>query len=102
MSENAAVASAAVTARYTEHFGVFLALYAQKNNLSMPHMTTSMLPALSVEPLDMDDSLLVEEPDVGDVHNKTLNNAMDAALREGDPYNAQSAGSRSTRAQSPL
>lgn len=88
MSENASVASAAVLARQTEQFVVFLALYSQKNNFAMPQMATSMPPLLSLEPLDMDDSLTVEEPDFADAHTKTANNAMEAALREDTPYDS--------------
>lgn len=44
MTENATVTRAAVATKQAEQFGTFLALYAQKHNLSMPNLSNAMSP----------------------------------------------------------
>ncbi|PXF44957.1 hypothetical protein BWQ96_05321 [Gracilariopsis chorda] len=69
MSSNAAAASVAVAGRQAEHFGAFFFLYAQKNNLTVPNISTVMPASVLVSPLEMESVLLAEdegEPEAND------------------------------------
>ncbi|PXF42975.1 hypothetical protein BWQ96_07279 [Gracilariopsis chorda] len=63
MTAKEVVASDAVSTKQAEQFDVLLALYVQKNNLSMPNLSTAMPPLKTVLPLEMNPDLLSDEKD---------------------------------------
>ncbi|PXF48394.1 hypothetical protein BWQ96_01854 [Gracilariopsis chorda] len=95
MSANEAAASIAVVAQQAEQFGAFLSLYPQKNNLTVPNISTVMPASVLVSPLEKESALLADdevEPDAND--DAKTNNATILWENGGRPATGSSEGSQ--------